>query len=240
MSCKIHIPEENIIEIEKSINYTFKDKRNLILALTHSSYANEVKAGKLDNNERLEFLGDSILNATISETLFFRCEELNEGELTKIRANIVCEASLKKCADKIELGKHLLLGKGEELTGGRTRASVLSDAFEALVGAIFIDGGINAVHNFILDKMENIINDSVNGIIFTDYKTTLQEIIQSSGDKKITYEIVSEKGPDHDKLFEAEVLVSNDVMGRGIGKSKKEAEQNAAKNALEKISKNEK
>jgi ribonuclease-3 len=233
MGNRFYLPIEIINEIEKNISYVFKDKNNLKLALTHSSYANEMKGKNLESNERLEFLGDSILNTVISETIFVKCPKLSEGELTKIRANIVCESSLMKCAEAINLGQHLLLGKGEELTGGRKRVSILSDAFEALIGAIYIDGGAEPAQKFILNKMRNTIMGSINGIIFMDYKTTLQEVIQSKGDNTILYKIISEKGPDHDKIFVSEVLVSGKVLGRGKGKSKKEAEQNAAKKALE-------
>lgn len=227
--------KENLSQFENTIHYVFKDKQNLILALTHSSYANENKNEKIKSNERLEFLGDAVLNIVISENIFKKHDNLTEGEMTKVRANIVCETSLMKCANEISIGKFLLLGKGEELTGGRARVSILSDAFEALIGSIYIDGGIIKAKNFIYEKMKHIIEGSITGIIFLDYKTQLQEIIQKNGDQKIIYEIVEEKGPDHNKIFVSQVKISDRIMGMGEGKSKKEAEQNAAKAALNKV-----
>lgn len=224
-----------IPEFEKEIGYCFKDSNNVLLALTHSSYANENKNEGLQSNERLEFLGDAVLNIVISESIFKARQNLSEGEMTKTRANIVCETSLVKCADRMKIGKYLLLGKGEELTGGRTRISILSDAFEALIGAIYIDGGMDNAKKFIYDKMKTLIDASTNGAILTDYKTQLQETVQRNGENKITYEIVGEKGPDHNKVFISQVRVSEKVMGIGEGKSKKEAEQSAAKAALEKL-----
>lgn len=226
--------KEKISEFESNIGYTFKDKNNLFLALTHSSYANENKNKSIGSNERLEFLGDAVLNILISENIFTVYSHLTEGEMTKARANIVCETSLMKCANDIKIGNYLLLGKGEDLSGGRTRASILSDAYEALLGAIYIDSGFERVKEFVLGKMKNLITDSVNGAIFMDYKTQLQELIQKNGDHKIVYEIIEEKGPDHDKQFVSQVKASERVLGTGKGKSKKEAEQNAAKEALEK------
>lgn len=223
---------EAVGKLEKVIGYTFKDKSNLILALTHSSFANENKNLNLESNERLEFLGDAVLNIVISETIYKNYSDLAEGEMTKARANIVCEASLEKCANKIGIGKYLLLGKGEEMTGGRTRASILSDAFEALIGSIYIDSGIKEARSFIYKTMKNLIEDSINGVIFMDYKTQLQEDVQKRGSQKIVYEIIDEKGPDHDKTFITHVKIGDKVMGIGEGKSKKESEQNAAKVAL--------
>ncbi len=224
---------ENINEFEQKIDYTFKNKKNIILALTHSSYANENRSEKLKSNERLEFLGDAVLNIIISETIYGRYSNLSEGQLTKVRANIVCEQSLVKCSNNIEIGKYLLLGKGEDLSGGRTRISILSDAFEAVIGAIYIDGGMKNAKKFILQQMEHLIKDSVSGIIFLDYKTQFQEVIQKDGEKKISYEIIEENGPDHDKEFVVQVKVMDRVVGKGRGKSKKEAEQAAAKAAME-------
>jgi len=221
-------------DFENAIDYSFKNKQNLLLALTHSSYANENKSKKLNSNERLEFLGDAVLNIIISEYIYTKYSNLSEGEMTKARANIVCESSLFKCANSIVLGKHLILGKGEELSGGRTRTSILSDAFEALIGSIYIDGGIKKVRKFLLDTMSQLISDSINGVILMDYKTQLQEIVQKSNDQKVIYEILEEKGPDHNKIFISQVSVSNKILGIGEGRSKKEAEQNAARAALEK------
>ncbi|MCX7921820.1 MAG: ribonuclease III [Clostridia bacterium] len=225
---------DNIEYFEKKIDYTFKNKKNILLALTHSSYANERKAENLHSNERLEFLGDAVLNVVISENIYTKYPHLTEGEMTKARANIVCEMSLIKCANNIEIGKYLLLGKGEEITGGRERISILSDAFEALIGAIYIDSGMESAKKFIHQQMKQLIVNSINGMNCMDYKTQLQEVIQKSSDNKITYEIIEEKGPDHNKVFVSQVKISDKVMGIGKGKSKKEAEQNAAKTALQK------
>ncbi|MGI6777736.1 MAG: ribonuclease III [Acetivibrionales bacterium] len=226
---------ENLSELEQIIGYSFNDKNNLILALSHSSFANENKNKSIKSNERLEFLGDAVLNIVISENIFKNYPDLTEGEMTKARANIVCESSLVICANNISIGKYLLLGKGEEVTGGRNRPSILSDAFEALIGAIYIDGGLERAKLFIYRSMENIIEDSISGIIFMDYKTQLQEDVQKNGNEKIHYEIIDEKGPDHNKTFVTQVKIGEDVFGIGVGKSKKESEQNAAKVALRKI-----
>ncbi len=225
---------KNVSQLEDRINYTFRNKKNILLAMTHSSFANENKSVKLNSNERLEFLGDAVLNIIISETIYLKYPNLTEGELTKVRASIVCEPSLMKCANEIRLGSFLMLGKGEELTGGRTRTSILSDAFEAVIGAIYLDGGMKNARMFIHSQMGKLIEDSVKGVIFMDFKTQLQEVIQKDGEKKITYEIIDEKGPDHEKVFIAQVKVMNKVLGIGNGKSKKEAEQAAARAALEK------
>ncbi|KNY26034.1 ribonuclease III [Pseudobacteroides cellulosolvens] len=226
---------ENLNGFEEKINYKFKNRKNIILALTHSSYANENRNDNLTSNERLEFLGDAVLNIIISETIYSNYPNLSEGQLTKVRANIVCEQSLVKCSNNIEVGKFLLLGKGEDLSGGRTRTSILSDAFEAIIGAVYLDGGMKNVKAFVLQQMDHLIKDAVLGIIFLDYKTQFQEIVQKDGEKKIIYEILEENGPDHDKEFVAQVKIMNKVVGKGKGKSKKEAEQAAAKAALESL-----
>lgn len=228
---------KNVEAFEKKINYRFKDKNNLFTALTHSSYANENKHEKLECNERLEFLGDSVLNIVTSEKIYFKYPALPEGEMTKIRAAIVCEASLVKCADEIELAEYILLGKGEELTGGRTRASILSDTFEALIGAVYVDGGFIKAKNFILGRMLYLIEGSDGEAAFIDYKTQLQELIQKNNIKKVIYEIVHEKGPDHAKFFISQVRIADKVMGTGEGRNKKAAEQNAAHAALDKLTK---
>jgi ribonuclease III len=229
------ILDANIKSIEETIDYCFKDKKNIFLALTHSSFANENKNERLSSNERLEFLGDAVLNIIISEYIYNRFLDLTEGEMTKARAGIVCEASLMKCANGISLGKYLLLGKGEEITGGRTRTSILSDAFEALIGSIYLDGGLSEARDFIYTAMQEIIASSISGETFIDYKTQLQEFVQKSSDQKIQYEILEEKGPDHNKMFVSQVKVAERILGTGEGKTKKEAEQNAAKIALVKI-----
>ncbi len=223
---------ERINELEDMIGYVFRNKENVMLALTHSSYANENRNEGLKYNERLEFLGDAVLNIVTSEAIYSGYPDLSEGEMTKVRANIVCEPSLAKCANSIRLGEYLLLGKGEKQTGGHMRNSILCDAFEALIGAIYIDSGIKNSKAFIHRQMGQLIHDSVKGMVFMDFKTQLQEIVQKNGDKKISYEIVEEKGPDHNKTFVVQVRVCDIVKGVGEGKSKKEAEQNAAKAAL--------
>lgn len=222
----------NIELFEKKINYRFENKKYILEALTHSSYSNENK--NFPFNERLEFLGDSVLSIVISDYLFKKETKLPEGELTKIRANIVCEESLSEVSKSIHLGKYMLLGKGEEATGGRDRISILADALEAVIAAIYLDGGMESASRFILDYMSQIINDSIKGKIFRDYKTCLQEVLQSNGENNIWYKLVDEKGPDHNKRFVMEVGINNTVLGVGEGKSKKDAEQVAAKCALDK------
>ena len=222
----------NIELFEQKINYEFKNKEYILEALTHSSYSNENK--NYPFNERLEFLGDSVLSIVISDYLFKKETKLPEGELTKIRANIVCEESLSEVSKNIHLGKYMLLGKGEEATGGRERISILADALEAVIAAIYLDGGIKCAREFILTNMEKIINDSIKGKIFRDYKTCLQEVLQSNGENNIWYKLIEEKGPDHIKRFVMEVGINDTVLGVGEGKSKKDAEQVAAKCALDK------
>ena len=208
-----HIDEyiENIKSLEQKIEYSFKDKKKLLLALTHSSYANERKSEKLASNERLEFLGDAVLNIVTSDYIYNNYPSLPEGEMTKTRASIVCESSLMKCAVKINLGNYLLLGKGEELTGGRTRTSILSDAFEALIGAIYLDGGLEKAREFISTSMKDIYSSLESGELFSDFKTQFQEIIQKTSDQKIVYRILEEKGPDHNKVFVAQLSVGDMV-----------------------------
>ena len=222
----------NIELFEEKINYEFKNKEYILEALTHSSYSNENK--NYPFNERLEFLGDSVLSIVISDYLFKKETKLPEGELTKIRANIVCEESLSEVSKNIHLGKYMLLGKGEEATGGRERISILADALEAVIAAIYLDGGMECAREFILTNMEKIINDSIKGKIFRDYKTCLQEGLQSNGENNIWYKLIEEKGPDHNKRFVMEVGINDTVLGVGEGKSKKDAEQVAAKCALDK------
>ena len=220
----------NISRFEDTIKYTFENKSYILEALTHSSYSNENKDYKF--NERLEFLGDSVLSIVISDYLFKKEKNLPEGELTKLRANIVCEESLSEVAAQINLGEFLLLGKGEEATGGRERISILADALEAVIAAIYLDGGLEEAKRFIFEYMEQIIENSIKGKIFRDYKTYLQEILQSKGEQNIWYKLIEEKGPDHNKRFVMEVGVDDEVLGVGEGKSKKDAEQVAAKSAL--------
>jgi len=228
--------KEDYSKLEKSINYSFRENSFIYEALTHSSYANERSDKKLKHNERLEFLGDSVLSLVISDYLFMKYPDFPEGELTKVRSKIVCEATLAECASAIDLGEFMYFGKGEEMTGGRNRASILADAFEALIAAIYMDGGISHARSFILKTMNKKIIDAIMGKIFIDYKTRLQEIVQSKKIKKIKYVVVDEQGPDHSKLFFTEVIVNDKVVGKGQGKSKKESEQYAAKMALGRLS----
>lgn len=216
--------------LEKDISYTFSNKQLLHEALSHSSYANENRKSR-NSNERLEFLGDSVLSIVVSQYLFEHFENFPEGELTKVRASLVCEKSLHKFAKSILLGEFIYLGKGEENTGGRQRPSILADAFEALIAAIFLDGGMEAARDFILKFMpDDIVLE--NNDILSDYKTILQEIIQQNPEERVIYKLVDEDGPDHCKLFTVNVCLNSNVIGEGKGKSKKQAEQMAAKEAL--------
>ncbi|MCL2108325.1 MAG: ribonuclease III [Oscillospiraceae bacterium] len=214
---------------EKKINYTFKNKSLLTEALTHSSCAFAKKRG---SNERLEFLGDSVLSLITSEYLFEQLRDVPEGQLTKLRAGIVCELSLFGFAKKIGLGEELFLGKGEEITGGRERKSILSDAFEALIAAIFLDGGISEAEKFVLTFMPKKSNLTSGKPLLSDYKTILQEIIQKNPEEKISYNLINETGEAHNKVFTSSVVLDNRQIGTGSGKSKKQAEQKAARNAL--------
>lgn len=220
----------SIYQLQDTIHYRFHNPLFLEIALTHSSYANEVKH-QLKYNEREEFLGDAVLSIIVSDYLFNNYT-VPEGELTKLRAAIVCEKSLDVMANKIHLGDYLRLGKGEEMTGGRTRPSIIADAFEALIAAIYLDGGIENARKFVLPfVIEMLEHEST--LSFKDYKTILQEIIQQNPEEKLVYELVEEKGPDHDKRFVVEVMLNSNIIGRGEGRSKKNAEQMAAKEALE-------
>ncbi|MCF2663374.1 ribonuclease III [Oscillibacter valericigenes] len=219
-------------ELEKKLNYTFRDPALLSEALSHSSYANEHRAAHLNSNERLEFLGDSVLGFVTAEFLFVQHPDLPEGDLTRIRAALVCEQSLYEVARKLELGKYLKLGRGEEAGGGRERTSILADATEAVFAAVYLDGGIGAasqlIHRVLLDaEKEEAVEERRR-----DYKTALQELVQRTPGRTITYQLVEETGPDHCRVFVMEVSVDGQVSGRGEGRSKKEAEQAAAKAAL--------
>lgn len=222
----------DVSSFEDRIKYCFTNKNLIILAFTHSSYANEHKRGKNENNERLEFLGDAVLDLVVSRYIYNTFPEMPEGELTKLRAGVVCEPTIAKKAYEIGLGNYLLLGKGEESTGGRTRDSILADAFEAVIGAVYLDGGMEEVQKYILTIMLDEINSMKQSFRTMDCKTHLQEVIQKNSKSPISYTIVEEKGPDHDKIFVAEVCHDNVVLGKGEGKSKKEAEQSAAYDAL--------
>ena len=223
--------DKNLEEFRGKIRYYFNDKELLIEALSHSSYANEKRKGR-NSNERLEFLGDSVLSIVVSQYLFEHFTHLPEGELTKIRASLVCEKSLYEFAKQIDLGEHILLGKGEENTGGRERVSILADAFEAVIAAVFLDGGLEAAKRHILKFIPKDIDDR-KPVSFSDHKTILQEIIQKNPEEKVEYKLVGQSGPDHNKAFKVQVRLNSNVIGTGIGRSKKEAEQMAAKEALE-------
>ncbi|NLY44241.1 MAG: ribonuclease III [Clostridiaceae bacterium] len=226
---------DNLMQFQKEIGYEFNDISILAASVIHSSYANENRHKNISSNERLEFLGDAVLNISVSDYIFRNYKELSEGELTKVRACVVCEPSLAKCAKKLGIGKYLLLGKGEDMTGGRNRVSILSDAFEAVIAAIYLDGGLDVAKEWVIGQLADTIEEAVHGTAFQDYKTILQEYVQKNGEEKILYEIIKERGPDHDKEFYVDVKLSNRVIGYGSGKSKKEAEQNAAKDALDKL-----
>ena len=221
--------EKSLLKLESMIGYTFKDKKLLELALTHSSYSNDKKAGKLKNNERLEFLGDAVLELASSEFLYKQYLNKPEGELTRLRASLVCEPTLAGDAREIKLNDYLILGHGEELTGGRERDSIISDAFEALIGAIYLDGGFANAKEFVL---KFVLNDIENKHLFYDSKTILQEIVQKQYKECVNYVLVGETGPDHNKSFEVEAVFRDVVLGRGIGATKKRAEQQAAYEAL--------
>ncbi|MDO5125303.1 MAG: ribonuclease III [Ruminococcus sp.] len=223
--------KQRMEQFQQKINYKFNNDRLLYEALSHSSFANENKKHR-NSNERLEFLGDSVLSIVVSDYIFEHFKHLPEGELTKLRASLVCEKSLFEFSKKIDLGEYIFLGKGEELTGGRTRPSIISDAFEAVIAAIYLDGGIEPVSKYILSFIPQDISPK-GAKSFHDYKTMLQEIIQKNPEEKIEYFLESESGPDHDKNFTVQVRLNNNVIGEGSGHSKKNAEQAAAREALE-------
>ena len=216
---------------EQLIGYEFKDKELLKRALTHSSYANENKLPH--DNERLEFLGDSVLGMTVAAYLYNHFPDRPEGDLTRMRADMVCERSLAQVAERIHLGKHLLLGNGEEAGGGRQRDSILADAVESVIAACFIDGGMEPARNFINTFV--LTNVPVQKLKNVDYKTALQELVQQKKNQVIAYRLVGESGPDHDKQFRVEVTLNDEVVGVGTGSSKKRAEQAAAQAAIEQL-----
>ncbi|HHT03676.1 MAG TPA: ribonuclease III [Bacteroidales bacterium] len=220
-----------LLELEEKIGYQFSDPSILFNALTHSSYANEMGLRKGKNNERLEYLGDAVLELVTSEYVYNEYEDLSEGDLTKLRASIVCEPTLSTCARDLDIGKYIYLGKGEDSSGGRDRDSILSNTLEAIIGSIYLDGGFtNAkefVHKFILDIHKN--KD-----LFFDSKTILQEIVQDKdNNQKIHYKLISEEGPDHNKTFTTSVCIGSEEIGIGVGRTKKAAEQAAAYEAIQ-------
>ncbi len=227
--------KQKATELQSAIGYTFENPTYLYEALTHSSFSNEQKSRHKDYpcNERLEFLGDSVLSFVVSDYIFSGIGRYQEGDLTKIRSAAVCEDACCEYAKKIELGKYMLFGKGEENAGGRGRKSILADAFEAFLAAIFLDGGIEPAREFLLPYIKKNVNRIIARGNLRDYKTLLQQFVQQNKGDILEYHQVSESGPDHNKVFEVEVSVNNNVIGKGKGSSKREAEQYAAHAALE-------
>lgn len=220
-------------DLEKAIGYRFQNISLLQNALTHSSYANERWHDGLLSNERLEFLGDSILGMTVANHLYRNFPDRPEGELTRMRADMVCETTLAAVANRIGLGRHLLLGHGEEQGGGRKRASILADAVESIIAACYLDGGFESAAQFIRTFI--LCDVPVKQLHNVDYKTTLQELVQRKKDQILVYALTSESGPDHDKQFRVAVSLNGKTVGEGIGRSKKKAEQEAARMAIEKL-----
>ncbi len=219
--------------LEEKIGYNFNNKDILVQACTHSSYSHENNSVK--DNERLEFLGDAVLELTVSDYLYNNFPHLSEGQLTKLRASIVCEGNLAKVGRNIGIGNCLKLGRGEEQTGGRLRDSIVSDAFEAIIGAVFLDGGFESAKKILTNLVLTDVEDFDENFVQSDYKTKLQEIIQGHSKKPVIYNIISESGPDHEKCFISQAMHNGKELGRGKGKSKKDAERAAAYQALKKM-----
>ena len=217
--------------LEEKLGCVFRDRALLETALTHSSYANEKHSAGIECNERLEFLGDSILGVTVADYLFRHYPNMPEGRMTRLRAELVCEQSLYHVAQRIGLGQALRLGRGEERNGGRERPSILSDAVEAVIAAMYLDCGLETAQKFICSFLLSDLGEE-EPLCLTDFKTGLQELVQSRSGQVLTYELVGESGPDHAKSFVVDVLLNGVHVGRGTGRTKKEAEQSAAKNAL--------
>ena len=219
--------------LETKLGYQFQNPKLLDHALTHSSYANEHHLGSISSNERLEFLGDSVLGMIVADHLYRTFPDLPEGDLTRIRANLVCEGSLVLVSKEWDLGRYLKLGKGENACGGRSRPSILADAVEAVLAAVFLDGGLehdrDIIQRFLLDRMEQVNRAS------RDHKTYLQELVQRKSGQVLSYELIGESGPDHNKTFQMQVLLNGQPIGQGTGHSKKEAEQAAANAAIERL-----
>ncbi|MCL2235677.1 MAG: ribonuclease III [Defluviitaleaceae bacterium] len=221
------------MDLQKIIDYQFNKMQILNEALTHSSYVNENKTNSRIHNERLEYLGDAVLELVVSAYIFDKFPDMSEGDMTRLRAGVVCEPSLAECAKKIDLGKYLKMGKGEVANGGRERDSVLSDAFEAVIGAIYLDGGYEAAQRFILSFLSHEIH-SLKGLKWVaDCKTHLQEQLQKDSQEPIEYRVIKEEGPEHEKVFTVELTHGGRFLGRGEGRNKKEAEQAAARFAIE-------
>ena len=226
--------EKSVHDFARKIEHEYKDISILETALTHSSYSNELRTKniKAECNQRLEFLGDSVLSLITSEYIYAKLTNCNEGELTRIRAIIVCEDSLFKFAESIDLGEALFLGNGEIVSNGRKRKSILADAFEAVLGSVFIDGGLDAAKKFLFKFIIKPVDDIVNKGKIKDYKSVLQQVIQQGGEGSLKYILAGESGPDHEKIFEVHAILNNNIIGEGKGLSKKEAEQSAAKDSL--------
>ena len=234
---------DRLAEIEKFAaenEIPVQNAQLLNTALTHTSYANEHKNEVIHDNERLEFLGDAILDLVIGEYLFLRFPTWPEGELTRAKASVVCKPSCAECAAKFDVGKYMRLGKGEEMSGGRTRISILGDAFEAVIGAIYLDNNYDVAARFILGHMKKFLDLIDQGDYDHDYKSDLQELVQCHGDVDICYTVTHDEGPDHDKTIWMDITINGKPMGSGIGKNKKEAAQNAAKEAIARIKQGEK
>jgi ribonuclease-3 len=220
---------------EEILQYSFSDKALLEKALTHSSHANEMTGDPSNGNERLEFLGDAVLDAVISVFLFEKFKEKEEGDLTRLRALIVCEKSLSAAGKTSGINEWIKLGRGEEMGGGRQRSSIVADALEAVIGAVYLDGGMDAAASVVRLLLDPAIEGALSGTLFMDHKTELQEWLQHQGSGEPRYRILSEEGPDHAKVFTASVISGTNQLGIGMGHNKKEAEQEAARNALEEI-----
>lgn len=219
--------------LESKLGYAFRDRALLVNALTHSSYANENRGKSCDSNERLEFVGDSVLGMVVATRLYERYPDMPEGRMTRLRAQLVCEESLHAVALELELGKYIRLGRGEEHSGGRNRTSILADAVEALIAAMYLDGGLDVARSFITARLlSDLADEECAG---ADSKTELQELIQRKSGQSLAYEMLSESGPDHDKVFTARVLLNGESVGEGAGRTKKEAEQSAAREALRRL-----
>ena len=228
--------QERLAVLEERIGYTFQDKILLRTALTHSSYAHERKINKIECNERLEFLGDSVLGLIVSTYMFENFPHFDEGRMTKLRAQVVCEASLYQCAKRIGLGDYLRMGNGELSSGGNKRPSILADAFEAVLGAYYLDQGFAAAQQYLLGLLEEEINAVCNGqLVMGDYKSMLQERLQHEAQYEIVYEMLDFEGPEHNRIFTSGVFINGMEYGSGKGRTKKESEQQAAREALERL-----
>lgn len=227
--------KQNLLQLQSELEIEFDDLELLKRALTHKSYANERRNCNLKDNERLEFLGDAVLDLVVNQYLFTQYSDHPEGELAQIRSVVVSAPTLAEKSREINLGKYLLLGKGEEATGGRERNSILADAFEALIGSIYLDQGLEVAENFILELLIPNIEMVEQGNHIQDYKTLLQELLQKNSDHRPYYEVIKEEGPDHNKSFTVQVTFKGEILGVGTGSSKKRAQQSSAKEAIEKL-----